>query len=144
VPLEPTMMNSHELVISTLDAEGLAAVLNVQGGAAFAPDPRDQLAELLAEAWRVPADKLPADRVAMGSSVTYREHPTGVSRTIMLAYPEAADAASGRISVLSPVGLALIGRKRGDALDVALPNRRLLEIQILRAGHDFEPLRKAA
>jgi regulator of nucleoside diphosphate kinase len=62
----------------------------------------------------------------------------------MLAYPEAADAASGRISVLSPVGLALIGRKRGDALDVALPNRRLLEIQILRAGHDFEPLRKAA
>ena len=47
-----------------------------------------------------------------------------------LAYPADADLAARKISVLSPIGRALLGRRRGDIVDVALPGKRLLEIHI--------------
>jgi regulator of nucleoside diphosphate kinase len=47
--------------------------------------------------------------VAMGSRVTFRDDVTGQARTVTLVYPDEADLAQGRISVLTPVGAALIG-----------------------------------
>jgi regulator of nucleoside diphosphate kinase len=75
--------------------------------------------------------------------VTYVEQPSGVSRTLTLAYPADADLASRKLSVLSPIGRALIGRKRGDSLDVALPEGRSLVIRIVATTHR-KPLKEAA
>jgi regulator of nucleoside diphosphate kinase len=50
---------------------------------------------------------------------------------VTLVYPREADAAKRRISVLSPVGLALLGRRRGVEALVALPNGRRVSIRIL-------------
>ena len=47
--------------------------------------------------------------VAMGSRVTFRDNTTDQTRTVTLVYPEDADVAQNRISVLTPIGAALIG-----------------------------------
>src|SRR5574340_323925 len=113
--MEMTMTaSSNDLFVSARDAEALAAMLGVHRRAnPFEADASDVLAEMLLDARLLPAERLPVERVAMGSTVTYAEAPSGARRTVTLAYPGEADAAKGRISVLSPVGLALLGRRRG-------------------------------
>jgi regulator of nucleoside diphosphate kinase len=55
-------------------------------------------------------DHQPAhDVVAMTSEVTFRDDVTGQARTVRLVYPEDADVDAGRISILTPIGAALIG-----------------------------------
>ena len=138
-------MTRHERFISARDAEGLAAVLGTHRRArSFESDASDELADLLMQARLVAAEKLPADRVAMNSSVTYMEEPAGVRRTVSLAYPREADPAQSRISVLSPIGLALIGRRRGELVEALLPGRRVLEVRILDTHLQREALRSAA
>ena len=138
-------MINHELFISARDAEGLAAMLRTHRRARpLESDASDELADLLVHARLMPVEKLPADRVAMNSSVTYVEEPAGVRRTVTLAYPREADPAQRRISVLSPIGLALIGRRRGEVVDALLPGRRVLEIRILDTRQHREVLRRAA
>lgn len=139
------MMNPHDLLLSLTDFEALASMLDShRRNGSSESDPAEALGELLAQARRVPDGKLDEDRVAMGSRVTYVEEPSGVRRTVTLAYPAQADAALGRISVLSPIGRALIGRKRGETVDAVLPGRRLLEIRVLETERTREALREAA
>lgn len=136
------MTRTNDLVISARDAEALAAMLGAHRRAnPFEADASDALAELLLEARLVPA-RLAADRVAMDSTVIYAEAPSGARRTVTLAYPGEADAAKGRISVLSPVGLALLGRRRGAEAAPVLPSGRRLSLRILEVAG--EPVRAAA
>jgi len=143
--LEETIMKLHDLHLSVADVKALSAMLAAhRRGQTLEADPAEALAQLMAQARHLPAEALSADRVAMGSTVTYVEEPAGVRRTVTLAYPADADFASGTISVLSPVGRSLLGRKRGDIVDVVLPGRRLLEIHIVRTVRDADALLKAA
>lgn len=76
--------------------------------------------ELLAEIERAevrPSDKVPANVVNMGSEVTYRDDETGRSRTVRLVYPEDADISANRVSVMTPVGAALLGLAEGHQMD---------------------------
>jgi regulator of nucleoside diphosphate kinase len=143
--LEKTMNNTYELFVSARDAEALAAMLGEYRRAhPFEPHPADELADLVMQARLVPIEELPADRVALSSRVTYVEEPSGLRRTVTLVLPADANPAAGTISVLSPIGRALIGRKRGETVDAELPGRRLLEIRILATERRREPLRQAA
>jgi len=63
----------------------------------------------------VPAPKLGSSVVRMGSTVTYRPD-NGAERTVQLVYPADADIAQGKISVLTPVGTALIGLDIGQSI----------------------------
>ena len=78
----------------------------------------------------LPDHLVPADVVTMNSLVVYRDLDTGLEANIQLVYPEEADAAGGRISVLAPVGAALIGLRVGERIEWPLPNRhrRVLEV----------------
>ena len=62
----------------------------------------------------VPDDSLPPDTVRVGSTVTYRSDDN--VRTATIVYPEQADVPTGRISVLSPVGAALLGLRPGQSI----------------------------
>lgn len=139
------MINLHDLVLSLADAQALAAMLDGhRRGHSADSDPAEALAAVLAQARRVSAEQLSSDRIAMGSSVTYVEEPSAVRRTVTLGYPAEADFAVKRISVLSPVGRALLGRRQGDVVDVLLPGRKLLEIHIVAVRQEREALREAA
>lgn len=85
----------------------------VQGASARMPELADRLLEELSRARILPAARVPADVVGIGSRVTWRDETTGQEQTAMLAWPEEADIDAGRVSVLTPIGVALIGLKAG-------------------------------
>jgi regulator of nucleoside diphosphate kinase len=76
----------------------------------------------LGRAATLPAGELPADVVTMRSQVVFLDRASGERHTVELVYPGEADLAHGRVSVMTPIGAALIGLRKGDAID--WPNRR--------------------
>jgi regulator of nucleoside diphosphate kinase len=85
------------------------------GGGHASPEDADNLLDELDRAKVVEADALPPDVVRMGSQVTYRTDG-GEERTASLVYPAEADISAGRVSILTPVGTALIGLRRGQSI----------------------------
>jgi regulator of nucleoside diphosphate kinase len=77
----------------------------------------DLLARELDRARIVPDNLLKAEGpfVRLGGRVEYFDLATGAAREVQLSVPEDADIDAGRLSVLSPVGAALIGLSPGDS-----------------------------
>jgi regulator of nucleoside diphosphate kinase len=73
-----------------------------------------RLSEELDRAAVIDPAGLPPDVVAMESTVTIEDLRTGEVESYVISYPDRADADRGRISVLAPVGIALIGCREGD------------------------------
>lgn len=133
------MTNFNDLLVSARDAEALAPIVGDRRRTdRFEADAADALADVLMDARMVPHDRLPADRVAINSRVTYREEPRGEPRTVMLVHPSNANATEGRISVLSPVGRALLGRKPGAVSSTGVPGGRAVTIRVLAAQRSAE------
>jgi regulator of nucleoside diphosphate kinase len=78
----------------------------------------------------VVVDRLPPGVVAVGSRVRY-EDERGGGREAVLVFPSAADVSRGRISVLAPIGAALLGLSVGDTIVWPLPDGRETRIRIL-------------
>lgn len=90
----------------------------------------DRLLDELGRAKVVPAAKMPANVVAIGNTVTYRDEISGQERTVTLVYPEEADIAQGMISVMTPIGVALLGLPEGASFhwDTRSEQRRTLTV----------------
>jgi regulator of nucleoside diphosphate kinase len=73
--------------------------------------------------------------VRMGSKVTYRDDDTGVARDVVLVYPHEANIELGRISILTPVGAALIGLSVGQRIAFQTPGSGTKSITVLAASH---------
>ena len=80
------------------------------------PDVSQLLLEEVGRAQLCSRAELPADVAAMGSTILYRDGARGAPRRVELVYPSHADVALGRISILTPVGAALIGMRAGNAI----------------------------
>jgi regulator of nucleoside diphosphate kinase len=83
------------------------------GAMARMPGMADRLLTELSRARVVASDRLPADVVAVGRTVTWRDETSGREQTATLVWPEEADISAGRMSVATPVGVALIGLAAG-------------------------------
>src|SRR5690606_6992582 len=82
------------------------------------------VAKLLSElrdAKKLNADEMPADVVRLNSTVKIA-FPDGKERTVTLVSPEKSDVASNKISILAPMGLALIGYAADDQVMWQFPN----------------------
>ncbi|MDV3251676.1 nucleoside diphosphate kinase regulator [Devosia sp. BK] len=79
------------------------------------PDLADRLLAELERAKVVADSKVPESIARMGSSVTYSTN-AGQQQTVTLVYPADADIDQGRISVMTPIGTALIGLKTGQSI----------------------------
>ena len=79
-----------------------------------------QLAEMLmAELVRAQLHEpgtLPANTVVMNACIDFIDEGSGARRTVQLVYPQDADIAAGRVSILTPVGAALIGVTAGNSI----------------------------
>lgn len=62
------------------------------------------------------AKDMPRNVVTMGSTVEFVDESTGNPRTVQLVYPQQADIAQGKISILTPVGAGLIGLRDGQSI----------------------------
>ena len=78
-------------------------------------DVADQLIIELDRARIVAQAKLPEDAVRMGSIVTFTTNDAQ-QRQLQLVYPGEADINAGRVSVLTPIGAALIGLRQGQTI----------------------------
>jgi regulator of nucleoside diphosphate kinase len=102
------------------------------------------LTELIAELERaevVLSDEIPDDVVTMNSTVVLRDLDTGESETYTLVYPNHANIARNRLSVLAPVGTAILGYQVGDVVRWRVPAgvRRLRVEEVV-----FQPERVGA
>lgn len=80
------------------------------------PDVGERLIDEIARAKLVGPDKMRGDVVTIGSEVTYRDLGMDRQHSVTLVYPEDADIDRGRISVLTPVGVALLGLSPGATI----------------------------
>jgi regulator of nucleoside diphosphate kinase len=69
--------------------------------------------------------------VRMGSQVRYCDEKTGDVRDVVLVYPHEADIALKRISVLTPVGAALIGLSVGQVIEFETPGHHTRSLRVL-------------
>jgi len=97
----------------------------------------EMLDALLARAAIVPPEAIPKDVVTMNSRVVCALEGEAAPRDWTLVYPDHADLAAGRLSVLSPVGQALLGARAGQTLDYRLPDGRAQRLTVVEVS--FQP-----
>lgn len=119
------------IVVSAPDLERLTALLR----AAHADAVDERLGEELERAVIVPATEVPPDIVTMNSRVTFVDAATDAASTVVLVYPQDADAANGRLSVFAPMGAALLGLSVGHSITWNLPHGRTRTIQVTAVHH---------
>jgi transcription elongation factor GreA len=96
-----------------------------------------QLQTRLAALSMVNLDKIPKDKVGLGSTVTLRETASGEEIVYDLVTPEEADPTLGRISPSSPIGKSLLNHEEGDVVEVRVPSgTKEYEITRLVTIHD--------
>jgi regulator of nucleoside diphosphate kinase len=104
----------------------------------------ERLAAELDRAVVVDPSRLPPDAVTLDSRVTFEEEQSGAVREVTLVYPTSADASAGRISVLAPVGAALLGLRTGDRIEWPLPDGRTAKIRIREVARPGRAERESA
>jgi transcription elongation factor GreA len=96
-----------------------------------------QLHRRLAGLSMVNLDKIPRDKVGLGSTVTLRDTQSGEQVSYELVTPEESDPPQGRISPVSPIGKCLLGHEQGDTVEVRVPSgTREYEVVRLLTIHD--------
>lgn len=73
----------------------------------------------------------PSDAVCMDSDVTFTDLDSGEETTVSLVYPGDANVDQMKISVLSPVGSALIGLRIGGTIDWPLPGGKVRRLKVV-------------
>ena len=81
-----------------------------------------QLHQRLAALTRMNLDKIPHDKVGLGSLVKLRETATGKDISYEIVTPEESDPAQGKISPSSPIGKCLLNHEEGDVVEVTVPS----------------------
>jgi regulator of nucleoside diphosphate kinase len=122
------MSSKPSIVISSLDLERIEALLE-----RMPPVQAVQYEALRAELDRAevvePAD-IPPDVVTMNSVVTFKDEDSSDELTITLVYPSGAGA-PGTVSILAPVGSALLGLRVGQHIQWPTPDGRRRELCVL-------------
>jgi regulator of nucleoside diphosphate kinase len=121
------------IIVTTTDQERLAALAS----AVIKRDP-DVARELMGELDRatvVAADAAPTNVVCMGSKLVFRADD-GTVRQVTLVFPGEADIGSGRISILTPVGTALLGLSKGQSIKWTARDGRERELTVIEVWTD--------
>ncbi len=117
----------HDIIITEQDLARLLPVLDH-----FDSPAAEQLEAELQRAIRVEQRSTPPDVVTMNSEVVYEDHTSGARRTVRVVYPKDADASRGWVSVLAPIGSALLGLRVGQQIVWNVPSgpRRISVVEI--------------
>jgi regulator of nucleoside diphosphate kinase len=72
--------------------------------------------------------------VTMNSEVTFRDDISSQERTVELTYPDEADIEANKISILTPIGAALIGLSVGQTIEFQNPGGRWRSLTVVKAN----------
>jgi regulator of nucleoside diphosphate kinase len=98
----------------------------------------DALEGELQRARIVDAGAVPSNVVTMNSTVVYEDENTGARAEVKLVYPDEAQINAGRLSVLAPLGTALLGLAVGESIDWTMPDGRNRRLRVLAVPHQPE------
>lgn len=113
------VLHQDQIIISDSDMQRLRAVLDLHQSTAS-----EDLDAELHRAQVVPQNSMPTDVVAMGREVVYEDADTLVRRRVRLVYPQHSDPKRGWVSVLAPIGSALLGLRLGQSIEWSVPTGR--------------------
>jgi regulator of nucleoside diphosphate kinase len=128
-PGEPVARVLPPIVLLAHDIERLRRLADA--AASKFPRTADFLAREVERASIVDLDGAPPNLVTMESTVEFRDDSTGRARRVKLVYPPEADVSAGKISVLTPVGAALIGLSAGQSIEYQAPSGAWRSLTIL-------------
>jgi regulator of nucleoside diphosphate kinase len=113
-----TRAKSRQRPAITVTAEDHHMLSRIAEGAANTmPDLAAELSFELDRAKILPEGRVSGDHVRIGSEVTYRDEVTGKETAVTLVWPRDADISAGKISVVTPIGVALIGMAPGKSIE---------------------------
>ena len=130
------MKKNPPITISSLDAVRLEKMLDSLGNNQF-PD-KESLQDELDRANIVEPQQIPPDVVTMNSTVTFKVESSDREFSLTLVYPNDASDNTSKISILAPVGSALLGLREGDEMSWPKPGGGLLVVRILKVVYQPE------
>ncbi|WP_350283921.1 nucleoside diphosphate kinase regulator [Nitrosomonas sp.] len=125
-----------KIMISSLDAERLEMLLESLSHNAFPG--RDDLEAELARAEVVDPKEIPPTVVTMNSTVRFRVESSAEEFCLTLVYPKDVDTSGEKISILAPVGSALLGLSQGDEIEWPKPGGGVLRVRIVEVTYQPE------
>jgi len=130
-------MREYPIIVSDVDIYRLRGLLGAGS---------EELHAELEQAIVMPVGELPRSVVTMGSKVQARDLRTGRIEGFQLVFPREADPAAHRVSVLAPMGLALLGNSEGETVDWRTPGgARSLRIErVMQAPRPAQEAAEAA
>jgi len=129
-------MKRRPITLTVDDYARLRALVSSKVTSAFSdPTLLRELYQELTRARLVEPDEMPEDVITMNSTITLRDVKTERVETYTLVYPQRADIANHRLSVLSPAGAAILGHCRGDDIHWPIASGwRIVKVEQVEAG----------
>ncbi len=124
-------MKGREIYITKYDMERLRSVIEIYNGK-DAPY-LERLEEELDRAKIVDPQEIPSDVITMNSVVRIKNMDTGEEKTLILVFPGKANATANAVSILAPIGTALIGYREGANIEWEVPagTKRLQIVEVV-------------
>lgn len=98
------------------------------------PEVGDRLLQEVERAEVLSSAEMPLNVVNVGSEVTFRDNTTNREQTVVIVLPKEANIAERRVSVLTPIGAALIGLREGASINWVTRDGELRELTVLRVA----------
>jgi regulator of nucleoside diphosphate kinase len=119
--------SKNDLVISSYDKQRLMQLLRIAETTGAAREDLEDLTREIARGAEVQPQEIPPDVVTMNSRVRVTDLESSATHSYTIVFPSDADYESGKISILAPLGTALLGYRIGDVVDWHMPGgtRRL-------------------
>jgi regulator of nucleoside diphosphate kinase len=125
---EEFIMAESAIIVTDADMDRLTRIVRAFKHSLFRDQQQlDLLGQVLSEAEVRPLTRVPKDVIGMNSRVRVFDFETRSKGLYTLAFPEEADISRGLLSILAPLGIALLGRRKGDVIEARVPggSRRL-------------------
>lgn len=129
------MAQKPNITISSLDADRLDALLD---GIEQHLPVHDALVEELARADIVSPEDMPPNIVTMNSMVKFKDVNSGKTFSLTLIYPHGDASQGDTVSILAPVGSALLGLSEGDTIQWPKPGGGMLSVEIVAVMYQPE------
>ncbi len=112
-------MGAREIYVTLSDKERLHSLIEIYKGkdAVYL----ERLEEELDTAMTIRPENIPHDVVTMNSKVRIKDLDTGEEKILSLVFPGQTDTAEKTVSILAPIGTALIGYREGDTIEWKVP-----------------------
>lgn len=119
----------------TVTAADHAMLSRIAAGAANTmPELAAELTHELDRARILPGSRVSADHARIGSEIVYRDESTGRETAVTLVWPQDADIEKNRVSVMTPIGVALIGMAAERSIDWTTRSGEVRRLTVIAVG----------